>query len=263
MRERPILFSAPMIRALLAGKKTQTRRIMKPQPEFLQFHQYRGVTIYDGESRMWCWKNLAVENIWDFPNNDDRKCLALRCPHGLPGDRLWVRESFQPLLTDGVEWRDSDYKTGEGYTVNYCATGGIQEFYDCANDEAFCDRITPSIFMPRWASRITLEISEVRIERLQEISEEDAISEGIEPLFDAETTRRMPECDLKPMPWQNYLWHGNVGRSITAKQSNAWPHQYSSYEDPRDSYSSLWESINGAGSWAANPFVFAISFKVL
>ena len=119
----------------------------------------------------------------------------------------------------------------------------------------------PSIHMPRWASRITLEITDVRVERLQNISEADAIAEGIAPLFSGEEVAGRPDCALDPMPWRNYLWHGHVGRSILAAQSDAWPHQFSSYDTAVGSYSSLWASINGAESWDANPWVWAVSFK--
>ena len=160
MKERPILFSAPMVRAILEGRKTQTRRVVKPQP-------------FSG------WYPSQCTNGWGFCHpQGEAPAKLFQCPYGVPGDRLWVRESFQPLLADGVKWPDADYETGEGYAINYVATGGVKEFYDCRNDEAFCSRVTPSIFMPRWASRITLEITEVRVERLQEISREDALAEG-------------------------------------------------------------------------------------
>jgi hypothetical protein len=96
MKTYPIIFSGPMARALLENRKTMTRRVMNPQPEFLQFHHYKGKTVYDGEARRWCWKNLVLENIWDFPEN--RQELAAHCPYGKPGDLLWVRESayFRP-----------------------------------------------------------------------------------------------------------------------------------------------------------------------
>jgi hypothetical protein len=107
-------------------------------------------------------------------------------------------------------------------------------------------------FMPRWASRTLLEIVSLRIERVHEITDADAIAEGIAP--------------NKFGGWNNYLWHGHHGRmGMGNKQSDAWPYQFSNYENPRDSFSSLWESINGPRGfgWTENPFVFVIGFKVL
>lgn len=211
LRERPILMSAPMVRALLEGRKTQTRRVVKPQP----------TNVDNYEPGM-------VNEAWQAGFVD------VKCPYGKPGDRLWVRESFQPLLQDDVKWGDADYKTGEGYAINYVATDGAKEFFDCRNDEAFCDRVTPSIFMPRWASRITLEVTEVRVQRLQEISEEDAIAEGV-GLNEVESYRRQVEVN-------GFALRGGA--------------------PARCAYAALWENINGAGSWDANPWVWAVSFSV-
>lgn len=229
MKARPILFSGAMIRALLAGTKTQTRRTMKPQPDHLQVHTHKGKVIYDGEHRMWCWNDLVLENIWDFPGNDDRHQLAGRCPYGVPGDLLWVRESGELAreaydhnpTTGQDEWCDAGFV--------HAADGAVVEAraYDPPLREWFSDcalRPRPSIHMPRWASRLTLEISEVRVERLQDISEEDAIAEGSK------------EPSLVPL----------IGA--------CW--------SERDAYAKLWEHINGKGSWAANPWCWAVSFAV-
>lgn len=159
MRERGIIFSTPMVRALLAGTKTQTRRIVKIT------HRTPGLAA--------CLQPADPE--WIRP-----KAAAELCPYGKRGDRLWVRESFQPLLANDTDWREADYQTGRGYSIGYPATDGVQEFYDIHEDRAFCDRVKPSIHMPRWASRITLEITDVRIERLQDISETDAEAEGVD-----------------------------------------------------------------------------------
>lgn len=116
--------------------------------------------------------------------------------------------------------------------------------------------------MPRWASRIILEISDIRVERVQDITEEDAEAEGIAPLFDHDSIhkpRYRAELDLRPMPWLNYMWHGNVGKGIAQKQANAWGYQFSSYKDAVGSYSSLWQSIYG--TWADNPWVWVVEFR--
>lgn len=214
--------SAPMVCAILDGRKTQTRRIIKPQPESTPGMDCTRVR----------YKNRRGDVVLDEALESQRCCQEL-CPHGVPGDRLWVRENFQPLLAEGVDWRDADYETGTGYAVNYVATGGVREFVDCANDDAMSSRITPCIFMPRWASRITLEITEVRVQRLQDISEGDVEAEG--------------------------LWRGRARRHLwwlnptDCRLAEPFPSH-------RAAYQYLWESINGNGSWDVNPWVWAIAF---
>jgi len=159
MKERPILFSAPMVRSILAGSKTQTRRVVKPRKDvgfgcLLQPHELAG-EVNSGN----------LEN----------------CPYGQPGDRLWVRETWQGPLMDAdtmeTEYRASpdDFHNPE-YCV-YAADGGSPPEFMTLDDELVC-RWRPSIHMPRWASRILLEVVSVRVERLLEISEADAQSEG-------------------------------------------------------------------------------------
>lgn len=152
---------------------------------------------------------------------------------------------------------------------------GMSYIWDADNQMIGQARWRPSIHMPRWASRILLEITSVRAEQLQRITEGDAEAEGVARLFehlpkeeyDNWNARRMSfsGCpDVGPQaeqPFCNYLWHGNIGNGISAKQSDAWSYQGSAYTSARDSFSSLWESINGPGSWDANPWVWRIEFK--
>ena len=152
MKERPILFSAPMVRALLDGSKTQTRRVVKPQPSILA-----------GE--LLCWKDNAL--------TDDQ--MAALCPYGKPGDRLWVRETFADLRGTGIEHRPDPSGPLKRYA--FAADHPPGSNGDEARKE-FGVKWKPSIHMPRAASRITLEITEVRVERLQDISRGDAMVEG-------------------------------------------------------------------------------------
>ena len=184
MSERPILMSAPMVRSILAGKKTQTRRIVKGQ--------YSGLPHMVGD-------DVA------FLDKGRRTGPDQRCPYGVPGDRLWVRETHCAFERGHVHYAADFTRDPKGEREH-----GV--------------RWTPSIHMPRWASRITLEITDVRVERLQEISEADAIAEGTAPY-------RLPVH-----PAREALRHV-------------------------DGYAQLWDSINGAGSWAANPWVWVVSFK--
>jgi len=139
MKELPILFSGPMVQAILDGRKTMTRRVVKPQPAGDEFNGF----------------NAFGEAIF-YPRSDDSDDAGLRrCPHGQPGDRLWVRETWQHNPYGGIV-----YRAGSG--ILNCDGRGWRS----------------PICMPRWASRITLEITAVRVERVQDISEEDAMSEG-------------------------------------------------------------------------------------
>lgn len=115
-----------------------------------------------------------------------------------------------------------------------------------------------AMYMPHDLHRMELEIKAVRVERLQDITEADAVAEGIEHLFSAEEMSESPEMMVYANSWKNYLWHGHDG--LKKKQVDSWPHQFSSYQSAVKSYSSLWESISGPGSWDSNPWVFAYEF---
>ena len=210
MKERPILFSSPMVRAILSGEKTQTRRTVKPQP---------GMRDVEGLFQSWVFPVKGGDALL-WPNAKD-KILRL-CPYGQPGDRLWVRESFAALSAGGYE----EVRPAQGYgqEIRYDATDTLASL--SADVRGY--RYRPSIHMPRWASRITLEITGVRVERLQDISEEDARAEGVEPGF--EHSKEVSD-GLKP--------------------------QFQ-YQPP---FRLLWSLINGAASWDANPWVWVIEFK--
>ncbi len=205
MKERPILFSAPMVRALLAGAKTQTRRVCKldvragmPHPE---------------------WESLLKH-----------------CPYGALGDRIWVREAWRgEMRFDDAPPRDIPAGAGIWCEASrQCWEGGP---YDGEPG-----KLRPGMFMPRWASRITLEVTGVRVERLQDISYEDAIAEGVN---DPATVPPFPE---------------SLGGTETVEQYA----RRSRY--PQRSYAALWDEINGVngdGSWHANPWVWVVEFRRL
>ena len=199
MKERPILFSAPMVRSILASTKTQTRRVVKPQP------------IYDGRFAGG-WKMLGKAG------HEAATCsplIAELCPYGQPGDRLWLREAHW--------WFKDEHDPAIGYYPPKLTADDVEYRAD-GDDGRKVWR--PSIHMPRWASRITLEITSVRVERLQDISEGDAQAEG---------------CALECMTPTG----GDSGSAIYGPGG----------------YLALWESINGAGSWDANPWVWVVEFK--
>jgi hypothetical protein len=185
MPDKPILFSAAMIRALLDGRKTQTRRVLKPEP-----YEFRG--------EWWITDRVSGDcQLDDWVN--DRIGIG---PRFAIGDRLWVREAH----------------AFDGPMVRYCATDDVHELR----------KKRPSIHMPRWASRLTLTVTDVRVQRVQEISEADAVAEGI-----------IPSEEPNEMKWEHYAPHGVAFRT-------------------------LWDSLNGPRGygWDANPWVAAYTFTV-
>jgi hypothetical protein len=224
MADRPIIFSSVMVQALLAGQKAQTRRLLRspmPAPPSMDaIHpsnigsKLRPAPYFDaycfdafrnksqtaanprGMSDQWCW--------W---TRDDRQCLPTIRVGYVPGDRLWVREAWAPhpdgVMAHGAVYRlchESAAQTGPGI-----------------------ERWRPSIHMPRWASRLTLSVTDVRVQRLQEISEADAQAEGVAP----------------------FVW---VDRPLDA------PHRYN--------FQLLWNDLHGPGAWEADPHVVALTFSV-
>ncbi|WP_442956118.1 hypothetical protein [Pantoea sp. AS142] len=170
MRERPIIFNADMVRAVLDGRKTQTRRIMRVQPESNQFGLRRIIASAkrsDTGKYHWTESNATGNHIRSAP---------FSFPFGAIGDRLWVREAFR-VHSRATDVATLVYKASEQQSWT-------QQTYrvpiEKCNKPAVVDNWTPSIHMPRWASRITLKITGVRVERLQDISAEDAAAEGIE-----------------------------------------------------------------------------------
>lgn len=220
---KPIIFNGDMVRALLDGSKTQTRRVVKTQP----------MDIWpNGQD---CY-SPARGSIHYTPNDvrasmsDDKLtywggCVGVgeySCPFGSPGDLLWVRETFCPIYP-----QDQHYNGGRPIEYDFKAT--YQHGDRMGDLIGKHKRWTPSIHMPRWASRITMKITDIRVERLQDISEEDAQSEG--------TERGM----LKTMGGE-FILHGG---SYTCGFIN------------------LWQSIYGPDSWAQNPWVWVIEFEVI
>lgn len=197
MKERPILFSGEMVRAILAGQKTMTRRVVR-------FNDSHRIQLH---GKQWHIEDTDVVN---------------RCPFGIPGDRLWVRETFVLTQFDKPVYKaDSTDKDGYFWSSIAADPKGV--------------KWRPSIFMPRWASRITLEITNVRVERLDEITDDDAIKEGVERVG---KTRD----GFSPL-YKNYF--------VDCPDRSA-----------KYSFSTLWRKINGKKyPWESNPWVWVIEFK--
>lgn len=233
MRERGIIFSGPMVRAILEGRKTQTRRVVKPRNKIEK--------SYPGD-RWWAGPH-PVEGWWavDNPKGPCKKLIedTLRrkgfpCPYGIPGDRLYVRECWKPTRAyvparDGVSMPTY---------IRYRADDSRREVPHNL-DGSQNDRWRPSIHMPKWASRIWLEIVGVRVEMVGEISEEDARAEGVDsepPLAIIQQCAGMLSNLMAPKP------------RTTAKQN----------------FQTLWGSINGKRpgcAWRDNPFCWVIEFN--
>ena len=156
-RERPILFSGPMVRAILEGRKTQTRRVAKPPT--------KAVFLPDDQ-----WK-IDVDEPGTAYMDDEAGRMRITCPFGQPGDRLWVRETWKTC--DGI------YVPGVEFTDGSRAFPEFDDLHAMPSDHQDYSRKRSPIYMPRWASRITLEITRVRVERVQDITEADAEAEGV------------------------------------------------------------------------------------
>jgi len=231
MKERPILFNGEMVRAVLDGRKTQTRRVIKKQPGVV------GAVSY-----------TCLDWLWHFTSNSGKvgifKPAYLRCPYGKPGDRLWVRETWHKC-SDGSQLQPHFVFRADGdYSVN--------TYGECI----YCEdqmKWKPSIHMPKVASRILLEVTDVRVERVQEIAEGDVYAEGTP---------------------------GMIGGRYGCKVCNASGWTYTDPDGCKNCkgtgadivgyFKSLWDSINGKPrkdgvdiSWKANPWVWVVTFKRL
>lgn len=170
VKERPILFSGPMVRAILGGNKTQTRRIIKPQPPSY-INELHGGKL--SKRFPYSLEDDDMNHVGEGFQDDNGQFWI--CPYGKAGDRLWVRENFQQVEQDGftVKPRTELQRTRQGLCYQADGESCPITFGDVPL------KWRPSIHMPRWACRITLEITELRIERLQGISEADALAEGV------------------------------------------------------------------------------------
>ena len=235
IKERPIRFKDPMVRAILEGRKTQTRRVVKGLPE----GSFTGPCLYEPAKFDRNGEMYPGPEIFGIYGDD----WGINCPYGKPGDRLWVRERWrvaawhegEPIL---IEYEDGTHCEESGSDADYygswyermmeqsaddCARAGLKPDDDGIynmNESGVVTRWRPSLFMPRWASRITLEITNVRVERVQDISSADAIAEGAVP-----DDRMTGDSYIK-------------------------------------AYARLWDTINGKKyPWASRPWVWVIEFK--
>lgn len=241
MKEHPILFSAPMVRADLEDRKTMTRRGVKPQPELVEVsNDVPFGKAGHHSSTGWVWRGEQLTELGE-------QGFLARCPYGQAGDRLWVKETFfawgrwetrYSAKKGRDEWHFIDITLESGHSYCYAADGGQPTLLGGRRSAGITPTWwkRPAIFMPRAASRITLDVTGVRVERLQAISEADAIAEGIErDETHPELWKRGPlRGDIRPTPWTGF---------------------------PKLAFQALWEGINGTDSWDANPWVWVVQFK--
>jgi len=229
VKERPVIFSAPMVRAILTGQKTMTRRAVKPDPG----SNMSPVCIEDAPGKPWQWASVASRRV---------------CPYGAVGERLWVRETFRAIEDPGAE--DSEvrrtYRDDDGET-HYIVVDFKADAPNRIMDEMGRPEWKSPIHMPRWASRITLEITEVRVQRVQEISNDDAQAEGV-VAFDG---RPCPSCSPN--------WGCLSPSGMGSTRCETFMHGY------RESFARLWDSINCERGfpWKSSPWVWAITFRRL
>ncbi|NWB73951.1 hypothetical protein HX805_15945 [Pseudomonas sp. G5001] len=219
IKERPILFSAPMVRAILEGRKTVTRRALN-----VQALKNIGYGVQLGECHELPSEGPLHPNSIGYYTDF--------CPFGQPGDRLWVRETF------GLQVRQ--YGGGAGEHIVYRATNPDAIYCKSAEGQEYPVKWKPSIHMPRHSSRILLEITDVRVERLQDISEEQAVAEGL-------------------------IWQGQEnGKTFYSHAERKYPpgaHQQFGISgvDAVSAFRNLWNSVGG--DWDANPWVWVVEFK--
>jgi hypothetical protein len=215
MKERPIIFNAEMVRAIMEDRKTQTRRVVKPQPppHHWEDHPYHYISLklLDTDSGY----SMRFQHILGGIDSD---CpFWVTCPYGKPGDRLWVRETWSAIMNGGWTIADARRRMFDEKIVYRADGNGYEDG----------DGWWPSIHMPREFSRLTLTVTDVRVQRVQDVTEEDAQAEGARPAFSYPG------------------WEG----------VSAVPHY-------RWGFHELWNSIHGPDAWDANPWVVALTFTV-
>lgn len=254
VKERPILFSGPMVRAILEGRKSKTRRLVK-------FH-----TAWTGGDRN-CeymgrsdnWEDPGYVGVYQFDSMDGHVFEHIQCPQGFSGDRLWVREtcfiwgrwSKSGLTKSGRQrWR---FKAETPHTVVFDAAHPQVATKPTPRERCMYWRRN-SIHMPRWASRITLEITDVRVERLQDISEEDAIAEGVESPETERYDHDFSICARCAGTCLYIAFSGDGGAMFDTDCTEC--------DTNAKRFRHLWNSINGKKHpWKTNPFVWVIGFR--
>ncbi|AFR03257.1 PmgT [Pectobacterium carotovorum] len=238
MKERGIIFNGDMVRAIIDGLKTQTRRVMKPQPTPCDYIDEHGNPRGGHQWPSNIFRTmLHVERELQNGQGGWKGLVGDACPYGDVGDRIWVRETWMPDAPRDGTWPDVEFYGCKGAPLSMIPDR-FRRPEHCIHRASWTGSEmvgwTPSIHMPRWASRILLEITDVRVERLNDISEEDCWAEGIDAVDGCFENAEIIDMARK------------IGCCI---------------DDAKPMFSLLWQSIYGAESWSENPWVWAVSFK--
>jgi hypothetical protein len=225
VKERPILFGGPMVRAILDGRKSMTRRIVKPQP----------VSHKAAEPGDAVWYGTELNRVRESKGRNKAamgllNAVPFPCPYGVPGDRLRVNESYRV----GLEWDDCPPRDIDPRGFAHLGDDIWYEADGKGTEAMGWGRLRPGRFMMRWMSRLTLEVVSVRVERVQDISAKDIITEGA--VARAHEDPMFGRCPISAFDGCAYL-------------------------DLRSLWAAGWDSINGKDSWEANPWVWAVEFK--
>jgi hypothetical protein len=218
IKERPILYATPMVQAIIASRKTKTRRTKGLEFFNKNTNHYKGFTHRDGLT--WSAKHIA-ESVWD---------LEFKCPFGKVGDLLWVKETSCFVMLEHAH----DLLEGQRERTQYVYRASVHDDWMIYASQQYSYRWTPSLFMTKAAARIWLQITDIKIERLKDITEEDAIAEGVLKVNDG---------------YKNYMTKPKLISTLSC------------FDKAYYSFLSLWESINGYESSELNPWVWVITFK--
>ncbi|MDE9483556.1 hypothetical protein [Xenorhabdus bovienii] len=221
MKETPIIFNADMVRAILDGKKTQTRRIFKQAVGSSLSVDYE----YPWATLSWLYGDGPGHEVYE-------RTLKMQCPYGKIGDQLWVREAFSDLARMRERFASAIGRSVETITTSF---EGDIAYRASLGSRADYLKWTPSIHMPRWASRITLEVTDIRVERLQDIKEEDALAEGIKT--------------------------GRFGNKSNWRDGFYAPGDNQPCFSTKEAFKYLWQSIYSEENWNNNPWVWVIEFR--
>jgi hypothetical protein len=232
------IFNSQEVQAIIAGTKTMFREVTRPQLSYRNPEIPRKLVRFEDESG---YRTIDRDNEWVVS-------VFERCPYRV-GQKVFCKESFVDFRNNNS---DIFYKSDLELN-NLVKTADL--------------KWRPAQHMKQEHSRLTLEITNIKVERLQDISEEDAIKEGVNKLFTEEEMKHVLRVHQieKNDSYKNYLWHGHIGRTITKKQSDEWEYQCSAYEKAKDSFFSLWNATHKKPEekFEVNPFVWVVDFKII
>ena len=270
------IFNSQEVQAIIAGNKTMFREMIKTckqHPKSLCTKTRTAHYSIDFTENGLFWRPYGGSGLQPYPYVDGKLSNTVSlddyCPYQV-GQKIFVKEKW------GIGSRPDQFGGYKGFEYEADCFGD-DENLPCY--EINYDKLPKNIeidnwignweqarLMPQWAARLTLEITNIKVERLGEISEDDAINEGVNKLFTEEEMKHVLRVHQieKNDTYKNYLWHGHIGRTITKKQSDEWEYQCSAYEKAKDSFFSLWNATHKKPEekFKANPFVWAVNFKI-